>query len=83
MLGEQDLYVRWEHHLHHCAYMWSKLHRAVKRGGPIDEYIANYHHTIHCGKMLVDEHRLYDLEDINTIIKVKYPECSSGLGNGD
>jgi hypothetical protein len=83
MLGEQNLQVRWEHHLHHFAYMWRKLHRAIARGGPIDGYIGNYHHTIHCRSMLVDEHRLYDLEELNTVIMVKYPECSSKLGSLD
>jgi hypothetical protein len=74
--GLQDVYVPYEHHLHHCSYMWRKLHRAAIRGGPIDGYIADTRHTVHCGHELVEERgKNISLQEINTIIMVKTPTC--------
>ncbi|KAK9424902.1 putative Major facilitator superfamily transporter [Seiridium unicorne] len=78
MTGEHTgLYVNWEYHLLHCTTMWEKMHRALM--GPhgkkaIDGYIASYSHTQHCGHMLLSD-RDVQLDVINTIILVKYPDC--------
>ncbi|KID85594.1 hypothetical protein MGU_07131 [Metarhizium guizhouense ARSEF 977] len=78
MTGEHTgLYVNWEYHLLHCTCMWEKMHRALM--GPhekmaIDSYIGSYEHTKHCGHMLTSD-RDVQLDVINTIILVKYPDC--------
>jgi hypothetical protein len=74
--GTHDfLFVSWEYHLVHCAYMWRKLHRAIEIGGIVDSYVGNYNHTMHCSeKLLVDG---VDRQERNTIIQIKYPECKA------
>lgn len=78
MTGEfTNLYVNWEYHITHCTALWKKMHRAVLgRYGrrAIDGYIASYEHTKHCEMMLMSNRDL-DLDLINTIIRVKYPDC--------
>lgn len=76
--GELDgLYVSWEYHVQHCVYMWQKMHRALLGPGKeaIDTYISPYIHTEHCGKMLLTRGDGYALSDINTRIRVKFPDC--------
>ncbi|XHG07810.1 hypothetical protein AWENTII_010941 [Aspergillus wentii] len=76
--GELDgLYVSWEYHVQHCVYMWQKMHRALLGPGKeaIDTYIAPYTHTQHCGEMLLQRGEGYAMEDINTRIRVKFPDC--------
>ncbi|KAJ5163604.1 uncharacterized protein N7500_005434 [Penicillium coprophilum] len=76
--GELDgLYVSWEYHVQHCVYMWQKMHRALLGPGKkaIDTYISPYSHTEHCGKMLLTRGDGYALSDINTRIRVKFPDC--------
>lgn len=75
MRGERSYHVRWEHHLNHCAFMWQKLHRALTRGGPVDEYVGNLAHTQHCGHTLVQEAALSDKSEVNALINLKFPEC--------
>ena len=77
MTGEHtDLFVNWEYHLMHCTAMWKKLHRAVLGDGKraIDGYIGTMVHTEHCSNMLLQD-RDVALEEINTIIQVKFPDC--------
>lgn len=72
--GSYDsLYVTMEYHLYHCQYMWTKMHRAILAGRPLDGYIANLMHTTHCGEMLLD--RDVNLNATNTIILTKYVRC--------
>ena len=76
--GELDgLYVSWEYHVQHCVYMWEKMHRALLGAGKpaIDTYIGPYIHTEHCGKMLLSRGEGYAMSDINTRIRVKFPDC--------
>jgi len=70
------LFVNWEYHLKHCTYMWRKLHRAVLGKGnmAIDSYIGSYAHTRHCEHTLLTD-REVGLAEVNTIIRVKYPDC--------
>ena len=71
-----DLFVNWEYHLRHCTAMWKKLHRAILGRGKIaiDGYIGPLAHTEHCSMMLLED-RDVGLEEINTIIRVKFPDC--------
>ncbi|KAE8380693.1 hypothetical protein BDV26DRAFT_290130 [Aspergillus bertholletiae] len=76
--GELDgLYVSWEYHVQYCVYMWEKMHRALLGAGKaaIDTYIGPYSHTEHCGKMLLSRGEGYVINDINTRIRVKFPDC--------
>ncbi|KAI9034914.1 uncharacterized protein KD926_005028 [Aspergillus affinis] len=76
--GELDgLYVSWEYHVQHCVYMWEKMHRALLGAGKaaIDTYIGPYSHTEHCGKMLLSRGEGYAMDDINTRIRLKFPDC--------
>lgn len=76
MTGEHtNLYVNWEYHVNHCTAMWMKMHRAILGDGKkaIDSYIGELSHTKHCGNMLLE--RESALEEINTIIRVKFPHC--------
>lgn len=68
-----NLFVSFDYHRNHCLHMWSKLHRAIIQGNPIDGYIGNYNHTLHCQEMLLDDDTPDDA--IMTIIKTKYPSC--------
>lgn len=78
--GLRDLYVSWDHHRHHCIYMWKKLHRAVVSGRPIDSYVGNYGHTKHCERMLFSEETSnLSIALINSPILIKTPFC--GLEN--
>ena len=78
--GLRDLYVSWEHHRHHCIYMWKKLHRAVVMRRPIDSYVGNYGHTAHCDKMLFSEETSnMSIALVNSPIIVKTPSC--GMDN--
>ncbi|OJJ29815.1 hypothetical protein ASPWEDRAFT_73229 [Aspergillus wentii DTO 134E9] len=54
-----------------------KMHRALLGPGKeaIDTYIAPYTHTQHCGEMLLQRGEGYAMEDINTRIRVKFPDC--------
>ena len=74
-IGEHDsLFVVWEYHLQHCLFMWQKLHRALSPdGGYVDTYISNLNHTMHCQKMLML--RGVELSEVNTMIRIKYPDC--------
>lgn len=78
MTGEfTGLYVDWEYHMRHCTAMWKKMHRAILPGalgyGAVDGYIGSYNHTEHCEHMLLN--RNIPFENINTRIRVKYPDC--------
>ncbi|KAI8631246.1 hypothetical protein F5Y19DRAFT_25287 [Xylariaceae sp. FL1651] len=80
LAGRGDgLYVTWEYHLRHCAFMWMKLHRAIlARGKPnmpeIDSYIASLNHTNHCTTILLTD-RDVAFSTLNTETLVKYPHC--------
>lgn len=67
------LYVTWEYHKVHCAYMWRKLHRAMMSGSRVDGYIGNSNHTRHCLGQL--DQRGIDLQSVNTLIIQKFPVC--------
>lgn len=69
----ENLFVSFDYHRHHCAYMWSKLHRAVISGGPIDSYIGDYNHTRHCQRVLLPNNISGD--NVETMIRTKYPTC--------
>lgn len=76
--GELDgLYVSWEYSVKHCVYMWEKMHRGLLGAGKaaIDTYIGPYSHTEHCGKMILSPGGGYAMSDINTRIRVKFPNC--------
>ncbi|KAK5658511.1 hypothetical protein OQA88_1903 [Cercophora sp. LCS_1] len=75
----KEVYVNWKDHLKHCTVMWRRMHRVLlkleeKGRGGIDSYLDRYHHTLHCEKMLVGQEQ-YAPEEVNTIIKAKYPDC--------
>jgi len=73
-LGQHTrLYVSWEYHITHCTFMWKKMHRAVLAGRPLDSYVGRIEHTMHCTKTLLE--RNWALDDRNTIIRMKFPEC--------
>ncbi|KAI3326736.1 hypothetical protein HD806DRAFT_520474 [Xylariaceae sp. AK1471] len=80
MSGYGDgLWVTWEYHLRHCAFMWVKLHRGIlnkeKPGMPeIDSYIASLNHTHHCTTILLTD-RDVGFSALNTETLVKYPHC--------
>lgn len=72
-----DLFVNWEYHLLHCTAMWEKMHRALLQPDEkkaIDSYISSYDHTKHCAQMLLGD-RDVQLDAINTIIRIKFPDC--------
>jgi hypothetical protein len=71
--GENEyLYVNWNYHQFHCTYMWRKLHRAILKQQPVDEYIGNYSHTEHCERVLT---KGCDRDGQVTMIKRKFIEC--------
>ena len=71
--GEFDyLYVSWEYHLTHCAYMWKKMASAIESKSPLDGYIADIGHTNHCAEMLTKD-RPRNLT--NTLIYTKFVDC--------
>ncbi len=80
MTGEYSLFVEWDYHLWHCTFMWRKMHRALSRSGQmaIDSYMGSYNHTLHCEEMLL-RYREIELNSVNTVIRVKYPDCNVGL----
>lgn len=72
--GDYDeLFVSWEYHLLHCTYTWRKMHRALLRGKPVDNYIGKYNHTAHCEMMLLAQH--IERNSTNTIIQTKFVSC--------
>lgn len=72
-----DLYVTWEYHKQHCAYMWRKLHRAMMTGAPVDGYVGNWNHTRHCLGQL--DRKGLEPNKVNTKIETKFPSCG-GVG---
>ncbi|GIZ36546.1 hypothetical protein CKM354_000001700 [Cercospora kikuchii] len=38
-----------DYHDLHCAYTWTKLHRAILGSGMIDGHVGSLQHTLHCG----------------------------------
>ncbi|KAK3056479.1 hypothetical protein LTR09_002986 [Extremus antarcticus] len=55
LAGEHHtVYMTWDQHQEHCAYMFRKLHGALDAGGPVDGYIWAYKHTQHCLVILFD-----------------------------
>ncbi|KAF2451772.1 hypothetical protein P171DRAFT_426231 [Karstenula rhodostoma CBS 690.94] len=74
-----ELHVTWDYHLHHCTYMWRKMHRAILNNKPLDGYIGNWAHTTHCESMLLDRSRAMDSR--TTIIRRKFPDCPGRGGN--
>lgn len=76
--GERALFVPWAHHLWHCAFGWRKMHRAVVAGVPVDSYIGSYPHTKHCSQMMVEENSKHPMEEVNTIMTLKFPYCGAG-----
>jgi hypothetical protein len=74
--GEHDyLWVSWEYHKLHCTYMWRKMHRAVLRGGFVDQYIGNYEHTEHCEEILMGEGVEMEGSRGLTVIRRKFVGC--------
>lgn len=74
--GEHEfVWMNWEHHRQHCAYMFRKLHRAMDAGRPVDGYIADYKHTDHCLKILM----MRDIDPylLETETGIKYPKCKA------
>lgn len=69
------LFVSWEFHRAHCAYMWRKMHRALLSGMPIDDYINSYVHTKHCTEVLLDEN--VELDKIEVLIQTKFVNCTN------
>ena len=76
--GERALYVPWSHHLWHCSFLWRKMHRAVMAGTPVDSYIGLYAHTKHCSQIMVAENSLHPMDEVNTIMTLKFPYCGEG-----
>ena len=72
------LNTKFEHHLHHCTFLWKKMHRALLSGGggkqAIDSVTAAYVHTEHCSKVLTTN-REVALDVINSAFLVRYPDC--------
>jgi hypothetical protein len=72
-----NLYVNMDYHIHHCAFMWKKLHRAIQSPHTkkaIDSYIASYSHTKHCADILTTGGIMEGMA-LNTLIYLKYPDC--------
>lgn len=69
----EHLFVTWEYHKVHCAYMWRKLHRAMMSGSPVDGYIGISNHTRHCLSQL--DRKGIDSQSVNTHIIQKFPAC--------
>lgn len=74
----ESLYVSWDYHFSHCAYMWTKMHRAVLHGYPIDGYIGNIHHTAHCSDLLLRQAD-FRASGKTTMIFTKYPSCGEDI----
>ncbi|KAJ5958811.1 uncharacterized protein N7479_005961 [Penicillium vulpinum] len=74
-----EMFVSWEYHLVHCAYMWRKMHRALLKGGvdAVDGYVGSMHHTEHCSGMLL-EYRQEAVNITNSWVYAKYPACGKG-----
>lgn len=70
-----QLYVEWDYHMAHCAFMWRKMHRAVLEGRPLDSYILDMHHTQHCERTLLRTD--IDEEVLHTAISMKWPICQA------
>ncbi|KAJ5971857.1 uncharacterized protein N7479_001775 [Penicillium vulpinum] len=68
-----ELFVSWGYHLLHCTYTWRKMHQALLRGRPVDNYIGKYNHTAHCEAMLLAQH--IEHNSTNTIIQTKFVSC--------
>ena len=69
---------KFEHHLHHCTFLWKKMHRALLSGGgsnpAIESVTAAYIHTEHCSKVLTTG-REVALDVINSDFLIRYPDC--------
>lgn len=76
--GERAMYVPWSHHLWHCGFLYKKMHRAIMAGKPVDSYIGNFTHTEHCMHLMIVENIQHDLNDLNTIMELKFPYCGPG-----
>lgn len=51
----EGLYTGWEHHIHHCAYMWKILVLAVEAGkGMFDSSSSSFDHTAHCSESMFE-----------------------------
>lgn len=73
--SHQKLFVSWEFHKAHCAYMWRKMHRALLSKTPIDDYINSYVHTRHCTEVLLDQS--VELDKIEVLIQTKFVNCTT------
>lgn len=73
--SHKKLFVSWEFHKAHCAYMWRKMHRALLSGTPIDDYINSYVHTKHCTEVLLNEG--VGPDKIEVLIQTKFVNCTS------
>ena len=82
-LGEHThLYVSREFHLHHCTYMWRKMHRALIQGRPQDTYVGNYSHTAHCEHVLTKEVLDLGMDVVDVRIGRKFVGCGRVEGKG-
>jgi hypothetical protein len=70
-----EIWVNWLFHLHHCTYMWRKLHRAMIDGRAIDSYAGGYWHTEHCAQALTTD--VEDWEQATVAFVPKFPACGA------
>lgn len=72
--GNTDLvYVAESYHQIHCAYVWSKMHRAYMGQGAMDSYIGSFNHTKHCSEVLLRSD--FSWTKVDTYVWLKYPTC--------
>ena len=51
----KGLYTGWEHHIHHCSYMWKILVLAVEaKTGMFDSSSSSFDHTSHCSESMFE-----------------------------
>ncbi|RDW81846.1 hypothetical protein BP6252_02958 [Coleophoma cylindrospora] len=50
--SSEPLYTDGHYHVGHCSYMWMKQHRALQRGGALEEDLWSFRHTAHCANMI-------------------------------
>lgn len=79
-LGEDPgFFVSSQYHINHCGFLLKKMHRALKRGEPVDGYIWPLHHTDHCIKWLTNPTGQYNYKWPQYAYR-KYPYCGKEGG---
>jgi len=70
--SDETLYVTWDYHRQHCAYLWLKMHQAIMEGAPIDGVAMLDIITGVCDGVLRSKR---DLNDTSVPGYIRYPSC--------